>query len=590
MNFDFTTKTFRDLLGTNFNQLLIPRFQRDYTWENEHTREFLEDLLSNSKLNNTTDTQNPKSDYFFGTILVAGNINGSNGTLEIIDGQQRITTATILLSTIGKLLKSCSEEKLSELIWEYIIKTTDDGEKITLLQNDTTDDFFKENVQDINITIDDVVKIKEAPDEETQRILDAIKFFSSYLSSSSIDMNLNLLLGKDNKLHNQNYITKLKQVRDFLLNSQVVCVSTTDKESANLIFEILNSKGKKLEPIDLIKNEIFKYVTTVQPKDYAIGKWKRIKSHLNERVRIEFSIFYRHFWLSKYKRMNNIDLYDQFLNNVSKEEYENFLDQLITNAEIYKKISSPNLTNDYKNQKQSTFIIDSLTALNNFKIRQCRVALLAIFRKKEEKLIHISDFKKIITFLPKFHFIYSALCSKRANTLESKYAAFAVALTDSQSVNDSRKIIDDLIEKLKKILPSEQEFTEKFTKLEFSNRDKVKKDDNQVTKYAIYELERIFSKNLMVANTASIEHIIPESKDSAIPEALNIGNLCILENNLNGKCDAQDIKQKFNIYEKSQFSTMRDFLNTHSSEFTKCHITNRSKYLANKFYESVKQA
>lgn len=587
MNFDFTTKTFRDLLGTNFNKLLIPRFQRDYTWENEHTREFLEDLISNAKQTDTTDTQNPTPVYFFGTILVAGNINGSNGTLEVIDGQQRITTATILLSTIGKLLKSCHANEFAERIWEYIIKTTDDGEKITLLQNDTTNDFFKENIQDLNVPIEDVIRIEEAPDEETQCILDAVKFFNSYLSDKNIKNNLCSLIGENNELINQEYSTKLKQIRDLLLNSQVVCVSTTDKESANLIFEILNSKGKKLEPIDLIKNEIFKYLTTTQPKDYASGKWKEIKSQLSERERIEFSIFYRHFWLSKYKKVNNVDLYDQFLENVTKDEYDDFLNQLVNNSKIYKKISSPNLTSDFENKKQYTYIVDSLTALNHFKIRQCRVALLAIFRKKEEDKIRSSDFRNIVTFLPKFHFIYSALCSKRANTLESKYATFAVNLTKSQSENDSGRLINELIEKFKEILPTEQEFTDRFAQLTYSNKGITKNDQNLITKYAIYELERIFSKRQMVANTASIEHIIPESKFHNIPEVLNIGNLCILEDDLNNECSHYDIPNKFEIYRKSQYSTTIDLLNNHPSEFTESNIKERALYLAKKFYESL---
>lgn len=587
MNFDFTTKTFRDLLGTNFNTLLIPRFQRDYTWENEHTREFLEDLISNAKQANTTDTQNP-TPYFFGTILVTGNINGSNGTLEVIDGQQRITTATILLSTIGKLLKSCDANEFAERIWEYIIKTTDDGEKITLLQNDTTDDFFKENVQDLDVSIEDVTKIEETPDEETKCILNAIKFFNSYLSDKNIKNNLCSLIGEDNELVNQEYSTKLKQIRDLLLNSQVVCVSTTDRESANLIFEILNSKGKKLEPIDLIKNEIFKHLTTTQPKDYASSKWKKIKSHLSERERIEFSIFYRHFWLSKYKKVNNVDLHDQFLKKIKKDEYDDFLDQLVHNSEIYKKISSPNLTSDFENKKQYTYIVDSLTALNNFKIRQCRVALLAIFRKKEEGKIKPRDFQNIVTFLPKFHFIYSALCSKRANTLESKYATFAVNITASQSTNDSSRLINELIKKLKEILPTEKEFTDKFIRLTYSkNKGVTNNDQKLITKYAIYELERIFSKKSMVANTASIEHIIPESKFSTIPEVLNIGNLCILECDLNNECSHNDIANKLEIYEKSQYSTTRDLLKNYPSSFIESNIKERALYLAKEFYASL---
>ena len=172
MNFDFNTKTFRDLLGTNFNQLVIPRFQRDYSWEKEHISEFLDDLIFGL---NAEETSN-KSPYFFGTILVVGNITGSKGKLEVIDGQQRITTATILLSVIGKLLDMNGENGLAIRVWEYIIKTTDNDEKITILQNDTLDDFFKDNVQDREQQLSDILKKgADIPDDETRRIFEAIK-------------------------------------------------------------------------------------------------------------------------------------------------------------------------------------------------------------------------------------------------------------------------------------------------------------------------------------------------------------------------------------------------------------------------------
>ena len=203
----------------------------------------------------------------------------------------------------------------------------------------------------------------------------------------------------------------------------------------------------------------------------------------------------------------------------------------------------------------------------------------------EENKIKASDLHKVISFLPKFHFIYSALCSKRANTLESKYARFAVDLTKSDSINESRNLIDRFIEQLKKILPNEQEFTEKFIKLEYSN--KRKNDHNLVTKYAIRELERIFSKNRLISNTSSIEHIIPESKHDTSREVLNIGNLCILEENLNEECNNHDINNKFKIYAKSQFFTTKNLLISYPRGFTINNIEERARSLAKEFYHSL---
>lgn len=255
MNFKFNTKTFRSLLGENLNKLVIPRYQRDYSWEESQVSEFLTDLETNSI---------DGKPYFFGTSLLSGNIEGTKGELEVIDGQQRITTATILLSTIGKLFKEYGELSLANNIWEYIIKTTDDNEKITLLQNNTTDDFFKEYVQDLDKTLNEVWEVKDQlADEEVSRIYSAISTCYKHLNNKY-----------DIQSEQINY---LKKIRDSLLNSLIVCISTNDKENANLIFEILNSKGKGLEEVDLIKNALFKEINRTQPKDYATSQWRKIK-------------------------------------------------------------------------------------------------------------------------------------------------------------------------------------------------------------------------------------------------------------------------------------------------------------------------
>ena len=176
MNFSFSTKTFRNLLGENFNQLVIPRFQRDFSWEEDHISEFLHDLISNTNCNDS----NKESPYFFGTILIVGDMNNSNKSLEIVDGQQRLTTATILLSVIAKLLKDNDREDLATLTWKYIIGKNDNGEEFTILINDTLSDFFKENVQDLDKTISDTIKNKEIPDKEAERIFFCHKMAIKY--------------------------------------------------------------------------------------------------------------------------------------------------------------------------------------------------------------------------------------------------------------------------------------------------------------------------------------------------------------------------------------------------------------------------
>ncbi|WP_298644743.1 DUF262 domain-containing protein [uncultured Cardiobacterium sp.] len=571
MNFNFNIKTFRDLLGTNFNQLVIPRFQRDYSWEKEHISEFLDDLVFGL---NAEETSN-KSPYFFGTILVVGDITGSKGKLEVIDGQQRITTATILLSVIGKLLDMNGENSLAIRVWEYIVKTTDNDEKITILQNDTLDDFFKDNVQDRKQELSDILKKgADIPDDETRRIFEAIKYFFQKLKKEQIK--------KLVKKEDESYIESLKRIRDALLESQVICISTVDKGNANLIFEILNSKGKKLEDIDLIKNEIFRYLNNIEPKDNANSKWKKIKIQLAEREKIEISTFYRHFWSSRYSINKRLALYEQFKAQVSKEKYEDFLNDLQKAAESYKKIISPYLS-DY--DKKDKYMVDSLNYLGAFNIKQCRPLLLSLLRAKEKGILTPKNCKKILTFLPRFHFAYNALCKKNPNAIETKYTDFSVLVSKSNNSNDLGIIIDDIIRTFKDKLPTKNEFLEKFIKLSYSSNEEY--DSNILSKFAISEIEKKMSNRVCIPDNYTIEHIVSEKDTRYRHYSLNIGNLIYLEDNLNQKCGNSTLEVKVEIYKKSNSKSTEDFLKTLSDKkfFEEEEIEERSKYLANCFYE-----
>ena len=118
MNFTPTTKTVRNLLSSGC-QFAIPRFQREYSWEKKNSEEFLSDLIGNLKMNdrNITDDQ-----YFLGTMLFIGDFAERPAKpIEVIDGQQRLTTITILLSVIAEQFRKINEEKLSRLIFKYIM-------------------------------------------------------------------------------------------------------------------------------------------------------------------------------------------------------------------------------------------------------------------------------------------------------------------------------------------------------------------------------------------------------------------------------------------------------------------------------------
>ena len=125
MNIKPYDKTIRDLLGSK-RQFLIPRFQREYSWEKKNYREFFEDMMGNLTI---TDGKISASQYFLGTMLFIGNFTeGTDQVIQVVDGQQRLTTITILFSALSDRFTDLGEKTLSRQIFTYIMtEDADDG-------------------------------------------------------------------------------------------------------------------------------------------------------------------------------------------------------------------------------------------------------------------------------------------------------------------------------------------------------------------------------------------------------------------------------------------------------------------------------
>lgn len=131
--------------------------------------EFLDDILSRITLHEgKLDT----TEYFRGSLLLVGDLDDQK-TLEInvVDGQQRITTMTIFLSVIAKLFDANGNEGLSRALWEYIIGKDANTESFAVLKNETPKPYFQFTIQ----------KLKEEEinpsNAEEEKILEANKFF-----------------------------------------------------------------------------------------------------------------------------------------------------------------------------------------------------------------------------------------------------------------------------------------------------------------------------------------------------------------------------------------------------------------------------
>ena len=393
MNIKPYDKTIRDLLGSK-RQFVIPRFQREYSWEKKNYQEFFEDMVGNLVL---TGGKVSSSQYFLGTMLFIGNFTeGTDQEIQVVDGQQRLTTITILFSALSDRFLTLGEPTLSKQIFTYIMTEDDDGNEVRILKSKTNYPFFAYFIQD-----KEKKTKQEANSDEESCIKEAYDYFMSQLKSDRLKTLLKLKHGSV-EIDFLSEVDILKAIRDQVLNSTFVSISTTDKEQANKIFEILNAKGKRLADIDLIKNKIFEVLKKQEPADFAEESWKQIKSTLNGgKETVGIATFYRHFWISKYKKTYSNKLYDEFNSTISKTEtsYRQFLNDMLLNGKIYMKIVNPR-RGDYENRKEYYWLVQSLNALNNyFNVVQIRIALLALFDLKDREIIDLKTLKTAIVYL-----------------------------------------------------------------------------------------------------------------------------------------------------------------------------------------------
>lgn len=522
MNFKPDEKNIRSLLKSGC-QFVIPRFQREYSWDKKNYQEFFEDMMNNLVASNGTISDDQ---YFLGTMLFVGNFaEKPDKPIEVVDGQQRLTTITILFSVLSDRFRELGEDTLSKQLFNYIMTTDDNGEEVRVLQSKSSYPYFVYYIQDRE------KQIKTEPStEEENCIQETYEFFLQQTSENSLKKLLKKRMG-DDIVNSISYVNILKALRDQVLDCTFISIAAADKDQANRIFAILNAKGKRLAYIDLIKNKIFEELKDGVNGTFAEECWNDIKTTLNSGSEtVGMATFFRHYWISKYKRCNASVLYDSFNKTIVKNEtlYRNFLEDLLLNAKNYMKIINPR-REDYNNRKEYFWLVQSLSTMNKtFNVVQTRIALLALYDIKERNLVSTDQFKKAILTIENFHFAFTAVCSMRTNNLETIYSRFAIALRKCTNKSDTSRVIDEkLIIPLNKLYPSYDVFVVKFKELFFTKKDEP---TNVKCKYAIYKLNCFLSGKDVFEDDGSIEHILSETSGD---HALNIGNLILLEGKIN---------------------------------------------------------
>lgn len=510
-----------EFIGSSKRTFNIPVYQRNYDWGKEPCEKFFKDI-EKIALNNC------ETEHFIGTVVYVNlKSNAQYAQYTLIDGQQRITSATLLLKALHDTI---DDECTKEEIYEIYIINKNASEKLRIKLKPIESDAIS-----YSALIDD--------NKHTQsNIFRNYELFKTLISESNISA---------------------KEIYNAMHLIELVCIQL-DKENPQIIFESINSTGLSLTEADLIRN--FLLMNHVPDEQIRLYKqyWVEIEKHLSNAVISDFVRDY----LTMKKRVicNKKAIYATFKDFTKHSKNgggeEDWLDDLKMHAEYYAWFLSCNSP-----YKQINTCLSELQVLN---ITTVYPALLDIFEDCfMYRKLDIDELEKVLHVI--ISYLYRRLiCEYNGNALGLTFAKFPDDIKKSEKESYSEKVLDILSSKISKsAFPKNKEFKTAFI------RNQIYKKSN-IANYTLKKLESNYSKETVDWTDAiTIEHIMPQKLGS--DWQINLGNKheeirsewCDTIGNLtftgyNGTLSNSSFENKKTTYKDSNITitrSLRDFEN-----------------------------
>lgn len=541
---DTSTNNFGDLVSNN-KKYIIPRFQRDYSWTEEQWEDLWEDIEA---------AINEANEHYMGYLVLQ---TSNNKEFLIIDGQQRFTTITLIILAA---IKSIS--KLSN---------------------------------------------KEEFEENNKRIETLKEKYIGHIDPVSLEYDNNLILNKNNNAFYKDYIVKLgslkvrglscteklmkkcfewfenkllnkfktgKEYAEFIIRMVdslfFTVITVNDEMNAFRVFETLNARGVQLSSADLLKNYFFSLVDLNTSHGSHIKileeKWNKLTANVKTD---KLADFLRYYWNSQNKTVRSSELFKEIRSSIKDDKHVFLLvSDLIEYSDIYMALKDP----EDEFWEEDDEIKKYIYLLQIFNLKQPFSILMSAYKN-----LTIENFKKVLKTVVIICFRYSVISSKNANEIERSFNDCAISINKNKSFN---------ISSLLKIYISDDEFVNIFTKKTFP----VTSRNTKIVRYILSEIN--YYKDQIAIDCKdeknSIEHILPQNpndnwdidEDKIEIFSIRLGNLCLLEKNLNNNISNEIYEIKKEVLLKSAFATTKS-IPQHYSEWNEKSIESRQKQMAN---------
>ncbi|EQA8865865.1 TPA: DUF262 domain-containing protein [Citrobacter braakii] len=569
MKIEANDKEIQDIFSSGYFK--IPRFQRPYSWEKDEVENFWEDI-----------TKNKDENYFIGSMVVFQSVKPYFG---IVDGQQRLTTITIILSVIRDSFIKLKQENLARGIHKYIEKANVDNEDEFVLNSETSFPFLQGVIQSYKKQ-----NVKDDIGAEENNLKNAYTLIYnkmlSLIPEIDVDDNKQIDLFNDAK---DSPVQKLKELRDKVLSLKLVFIQLDNEDDAYLIFETLNARGRDLKTSDLVKNLFLKKLRSKNSRfDAAKISWSNLVSKFdNDTGEQTLDNYLLHYWLSEHKYITDKKLFPEIKATLGDDEQkaEELLGTIIKTADYYKLMTYPE---SVEWGKQELKIKNAFENLNLFKVKQQSSMTLALTRAWKEDKITLKMFKTALEKIEYFHFVFNSITSQRSSgVIATTYSEHAIKLTSSTSHDEVQSILNSLFKALKSKLPSFDEFYVNFTELNYlSNKTRSK----GVIKYILSkQLGDAISCLNINHHLLTIEHYIPES---AIKSGISgdiiggIGNLLLIDEVTNNNILKNSaIEEKYKILRGSNYPLEKTYIL--SPLWGEQEVKQRTEMIAKQLYESI---
>jgi uncharacterized protein with ParB-like and HNH nuclease domain len=569
MKIEANDKEIQDIFLSGYFK--IPRFQRPYSWEKDEVENFWEDV-----------TKNEDDNYFIGSMVV---FQSAKPYFGIVDGQQRLTTITIILSVIRDSFIKLNQENLAVGIHKYIEKANVDNEDEFVLNSETSFPFLQGVIQSYkkrNVTDEigaEESNLQNAYNLIQSKLLNLIPEISSY-DTKQID------LFNDSK---DNPIQKLKNIRDKILSLKLVFIQLDNEDDAYLIFETLNARGRDLKTSDLVKNLFLKKLRSNNSRfDSAKISWSSLVSKFdNDTGEQTLDNYLLHYWLSEHKYITDKKLFPEIKSTLGddNQKAENLLEIIIKTADHYKRMTYPNSVEWGKQELKIKTIFENL---NLFKVKQQSSMTLALTRAWKENKITLKMLKSSLEKIEYFHFVFNAITSQRSSgVISTTYSEHAIKLTKSISHDQTQSIICSLFKSLESKLPSFDEFYVNFAELNYlSNKTRNK----SIIKYILSkQLGDAISCLNINHHLLTIEHYIPEAnlKSGISGDVIgSIGNLLLIDEVTNNNILKNSIiEEKYKILSESAYPLDQTYIT--SPSWGEKEIRQRTEMIAKQLYAHI---